>query len=222
MDIMTKRALQKLEAPVIRYKKRNWGGKAVWYFDFRNIRRYPTPMIALNAGVKPKYTDPEEAQKKIDEYFQSCMGPLIDRKGEIVYDDAGNIVYVQIKPHTLTGLARYMGLFTSNFNDYCSGRYDNPAEDNPENLFSTVFSRAKQQIEEYAETRLYDKDGQKGAQFVLSSVFDWKTHKEKLDDKNAEFRRWKEYKELELKYELLEGGEDSDLEIRIVRKNKDD
>jgi hypothetical protein len=222
MDVCAQRALQKLESPVIRYKKRERDGKTIWYFDFRNIRHWPAPMIALNAGVKPKYTDPDLAKQKIEEYFRSCMGPLIDRKGEVVYGDDGKVVYVQVKPYTLTGLSRYMGLFTTNFKDYCSGKYDNPAEDNPENLFSTIFCRARQAVEEYAESRLYDRDGQRGAQYILSAKFDWATHKERLDDKNAEFRRWKEYKELELKYELLDGGEDSDVEIHIVRKTKDD
>jgi len=45
-------------------------------------------------------------------------------------------------------------------------------QDRPE--FNDAITRAKMRIEEYAETRLYDKNGCNGAKFTLSNNFGWK------------------------------------------------
>jgi len=45
--------------------------------------------------------------------------------------------------------------------------------------FADTVTRLKMQIEEYAEERLFDKDGQRGAEFSLKYNFRWAQEAEK-------------------------------------------
>lgn len=111
-----------------------------------------------------KYKTVAELQEAIDQYFEQCKGqPLLDDEGEPFLDKRGNPIIVGMKPPTVTGLALALG-FTSRkaLLDY-QGRA----------AFCNTITRAKSRCEEYAEGRLYDRDGSKGAQFSLSCNFGW-------------------------------------------------
>lgn len=111
-----------------------------------------------------KYKTVAELQKAIDQYFEDCEGkPLLDDEGEPYIDKRGNPLIVGRKPPTVTGLALALG-FTSRKSllDY-QGRKE----------FCNTITRAKSRCEEYAEERLYDRDGSKGAQFSLAYNFGW-------------------------------------------------
>ena len=117
----------------------------------------------MPAGRPLIYTSVEELQIKIDEYFNSRKAPLLDSKSRPVLDENENIIMADIKPCTVTGLALYLGF---------SGRqalinYQEREE------FMDAITRAKSRIEEYAEERLYDKDGCNGAKFSLANNFGW-------------------------------------------------
>lgn len=111
-----------------------------------------------------KYKTVAELQSAIDQYFVECEGkPLLDDEGEPYVGKNGSPIMVGRKPPTVTGLALALG-FTGRKQllDY-QGRA----------AFCNTITRAKSRCEEYAETRLYDRDGSKGAQFSLSHNFGW-------------------------------------------------
>lgn len=114
------------------------------------------------AGRPPKYDSPEQMQDLIDAYFSDCEGyTLKDGDGEIVFDKHGHPVIVGAKPPTITGLALALG-FSSR---QALLNYEAKRQ------FVDTVTRAKSRVEEYAETRLFDKDGAAGAKFSLANNF---------------------------------------------------
>ncbi len=118
-------------------------------------------------GAPPKYESPEEMQKKIDAYFESCKGHVLEfedpETGEKapIYDKSGQPVIVDVKPPTITGLALALG-FTSR-----QALLNYQAKKD----FIDTVTRAKSRVEEYTETRLFDRDGVNGAKFSLANNF---------------------------------------------------
>ena len=129
------------------------------------------------AGRKLKYKTPEEMQAAIDAYFKSCEGhPLLDDEGFPLTDRNGNPYIVDQRPLTVTGLALALGFATrQSLLDYeGKGKYQ------------YIIQQAKLRIENYAEMRLYDKEGANGAKFNLQNNFRrWDADKPGSDDKKA-------------------------------------
>jgi hypothetical protein len=127
-------------------------------------------------GRPPIYEDTpeavEEMQRRADKYFEDCDGkPLLDPDGQPMIDKYGNQILVGVKPYTITGLALALGFNSrSTFLDY-----------QEKSRFSDTITRAKAKVEQYAEERLFDKDGANGAKFSLAN----------------NFKRWKEKQEIE-------------------------
>ena len=116
-------------------------------------------------GCPRKYQSVKQMQKAIDAYFESCKGePFIGVDGQPLLDKCGNVVMIGQKPPTITGLALALG-FTGR-----QALIDYQAR--PE--FTDTVTRAKSMCEEYAEARLYDRDGANGAKFSLSCNFGWR------------------------------------------------
>lgn len=114
-------------------------------------------------GKPPRYKDAEEIQKLIDEYFKECAGiPYTDENGQPLTTEKGAVIYkTPPKPPTVTGLALALG-----FNSRQSLlNYQEKQE------FLDTITRAKSRVEEYAEERLFDKDGANGAKFSLANNF---------------------------------------------------
>jgi len=103
-------------------------------------------------GCHPFYDSADKMQEQIDLYF--------DKQDELR------------KPYTHSGLAYFLG-FESRQSLYDYGK---------KKKFSYIITRAKLRLEEYAETRLFDHNGNKGAEFTLRCNYGWK--EEKDDDKN--------------------------------------
>lgn len=119
----------------------------------------------------------------IEEYFKDCEGHVLtDSSGKTVYDKGGEPVIVGAHPPTVTGLALALGFKTRQSLLNYQARSDK---------FNDIITVAKSRCEEYAERRLYDRDGVNGAKFSLTN----------------NFKGWRE-KPLE--------DEDTDTEIRIV------
>lgn len=114
-------------------------------------------------GRPPKFKTKEEMQEKIDAYFESCEGELLlDEAGNPVCAPKVGLVYIKPpKPPTVTGLALALG-FASRQSLL---EYQGKAE------FADTVTRAKSRIEEYAEARLFDRDGVNGAKFSLINNF---------------------------------------------------
>ena len=124
-----------------------------------------------------KFPTPEAMQEAIDKYFADCEGhPLTDDNGQVVLNKYGEPVYIGVKPLTVTGLALALGLSSRQaLLDY-QGR----------GKYREIVQAAKLRIENYAETRLYDKDGWNGARFNLQNNFKkWDADKSASDDKKA-------------------------------------
>jgi hypothetical protein len=116
------------------------------------------------AGRPLKYKTAEELQTAIDQYFKDCEGkPLTDDEGTVMLDKHGMPVIIGQHPPTITGLALAIG-FTSRkaLLDY-QGRKE----------FCNTITQAKARVEEYAESRLFDRDGSNGAKFSLQYNFKW-------------------------------------------------
>ena len=125
-------------------------------------------------GRPPKWTDPTALAAKIEEYFELCKGvPYIKEDGEALLDKNGDVVLVDKHPPTMSGLALHLG-FTDRKQllDYKA---------RPQ--FTDVIKGAKLRIERYAEERLFDRDGARGAEFSLKYNFKWA--QEEQDAKNA-------------------------------------
>lgn len=128
-----------------------------------------------NIGRPPKYKNVEEIEDKIEQYFAICEGePLLDDEGNQVVNKYGYPCWIKPpKPPTVTGLALALG-FTTRLSLL---NYQGKKE------FMNTITRAKTKIEEYAESRLFDRDGSNGAQFSLRNNFKgWNGEQEKSQD----------------------------------------
>ena len=123
-------------------------------------------------GRPATYKTVEEMQSRIDAYFNSCYGEYItDDEGNLMTDKQGYPVMTKPRPLTITGLALALGF---------SGRQALlNYEDKPK--FMDTIKRAKSRIEQYAEERLFDKDGVNGAKFNLSNNFKGWSEKQQID-----------------------------------------
>lgn len=115
-----------------------------------------------NVGMTPMYTSVEEIESKIEQYFEDCKGyPLTDKKGKQVFNKFGSPIFIDVHPPTITGLALALG-FTSR-----QALLNYQAKPK----FVDTITRAKARVEQYAEERLFDRDGSNGAQFSLRNNF---------------------------------------------------
>lgn len=129
-------------------------------------------MAENKGGRPPKYKSVEEIQEKIDAYFEDCKGKILrDAEGNPVTDKYGNVIMYDVRPLTITGLALALGFNTRlSLLNY---------QAKPE--FMNTITRAKAYIEQYAEERLYDKDGANGAKFSLANNFDGWREKQQIE-----------------------------------------
>lgn len=116
-------------------------------------------------GRPPVFESKEELEKKIEEFFKSCEGSVLeDETGKPVLDKYGNVIKIDERPETVTGLALALGFKSrQSLIDY-QGKAE----------FSDTITRAKLRCERYAEERLFDRDSTNGARFSLQVNFGWK------------------------------------------------
>lgn len=115
------------------------------------------------AGRPPKYKNREEMEGLIEAYFEECEGvPFFDADGKPIQTDKGCILYQKSpKPPTVTGLALALGFNSRQALLNYQGKQE----------FNDTITRAKSCVEEYAERRLFDRDGVQGAKFSLVNNF---------------------------------------------------
>lgn len=125
----------------------------------------------MGAGGRPrKWTNPKKMEEAIEEYFTKCEGTLLvdAATGQPILTKAGQPIYMNSKPPTVTGLTLYLGFAaTQSLFDY-----------GKDERFSAIISRAKLRIESYLEERLMDRDGQRGAEFNLRCNYGWTDKRE--------------------------------------------
>lgn len=216
------------KTPVIRYRIDDDRHLTL---DLRGIRNPHNPFqgrMNPSQGGERKFLTPEHLQSMVNEYFESCRGPTFDKDGNLLRDDNGNLIKVQVRPFTLSGLALHLGLSTETLRKYKTGQLDTildemRAETEDYLTFSRVILRAKQVIEAYAEGRLYDRDGSNGARFVLDCCYGWVSRKEQSDIDKARNESQLKREEFEFKKKLVEDAdEDDEFTINIVRGRKND
>ena len=114
---------------------------------------------------------PCELAKLADAYFEDCRGLLkTGEDGVALLSSKGEVMWkTPPRPCTLAGLALALGFDSRAAMTRCS----------EDKAYAGVIARAVTRVEEYAETRLYDREGLTGAKFVLSSAFaGWTESKE--------------------------------------------
>lgn len=185
--------------------------------------------FARCVGRRRTYETAEELKKACDSYFKAQECYIYDKWGQPIKDPMTGKYVKSTKPLTISGLARYIGVGTATLK-----RYKAIAESGTVPYeFAEVVMEALQKIEEYAERRMYDKDGQRGGQFVLQAGFSWQTRKEqsetlqnKTENKIALAKLKMAQEEHEIKMKMLqaglEGTEDNDIKITITRATKED
>lgn len=174
-----------------------------------------------------KYKKPIELYVRCEDYFNSKKYVLTNKYGVPKTDpETGEYIYGTM-PLTMSGLARHLGVTTSTLNSYekLAEQGGIPYE------FKEILTEAKQRIEEYAETRLYDKDGNKGAEFALSKLFKWRSKLEESMiiknqvDAEVQKEKWKKTAErMELENKILrnslEDNEDGTIQVVIEKAQK--
>lgn len=126
-------------------------------------------------GRPLKYETPEEMQEAIDKYFDSCFKPVrVFIKDTNKYinltDENGDEIKEQYKPFTMSGLAYALGMSRQALLNYSERE-----------KFVDTITRAKQKCEIYAEERLFDRDGNRGAMFSLANNFKGWVDKQQID-----------------------------------------
>lgn len=125
-----------------------------------------------------KYKTVAELDAAIEEYFESCKGePALDDDGNAITDKHGKPIIIGAKPPTVTGLALALGFTTRQSLLNYQGRRQ----------FLDTITRAKSRCEEYAESRLYDRDGARGAEFSLKYNFRWEEQQSSGETQNDGF-----------------------------------
>ncbi|MCI1951780.1 MAG: DNA-packaging protein [Clostridiales bacterium] len=124
-----------------------------------------------SVGRPRKYKSAAEMQEAIDQYFDKCEGnPLLDDDGKAILNKWGHPIILDRRPPTVTGLALALGFNSRQALLNYQAR---------SKAFNDTLTRAKSRCEEYAEARLYDKDGSNGAKFSLANNFKgWSDHPE--------------------------------------------
>lgn len=166
-----------------------------------------------------RYKDPEQLRKGIEKYFKSCIGVRYYR-GQIMLDEHGEPLKGQVQPYTLSGLARFLHISTQTLNDYEAKA--NAGLIPPE--YAEIIWDARMRIQEYAEKRLYDREGSSGARFVLETSFGWMTDKDRQEIEMHKKRIQLARDKLNFVKQQAEEGKltDKELTVNILRAGNDD
>lgn len=143
---------------------------------------YTPKEVKITGKTNPlQYKSAKEMSAAIEEYFKDCEGHVLtDSSGKTVYDKNGEPVIVGTHPPTVTGLALALGFKTRQSLLNYQARSDK---------FNDVITVAKSRCEEYAERRLYDRDGVNGAKFSLTNNFKgWREKPPEDEDTDTEIR----------------------------------
>jgi len=121
-------------------------------------------------GRKPKYTDPKELAKKIDEYFEEC-------KGEVLLNNEGNPVlykgvpvYTDRKVPSVAGLALACGFTYRQSLDWYLRDATEEDKENPESFYS-IIKAAKLRIEVANVDASMNRESFQGARIQLLSNY---------------------------------------------------
>jgi hypothetical protein len=133
--------------------------------------------MMARTGRPLKFKSVKQLEKKIDEYFESCMEEQwyqdLEGNWKPVLDRNGNVVKKQVKPFTITGLASFLGTNRQTLLNY----------EERDEFFDTI-NKAKTKIEAYAEESLWSPKIAPGVIFNLKNNFGW-VDKQEVDQNVA-------------------------------------
>ena len=204
---------------VLNYK----GNPRMVYIDFRCIHKDSYGTINYGARKRIKWASPEQLQKKIDEYFESCMGYVYDyRTQQPLYDAEGRPRREQTQPYTTTGLARALGVDRHTLICWSEDQLNAlgvPTDEDYEGpTYGEIVREAREKVQEFCEKKLFERDGFNGGKFVLDCAFNWVGRRELAEIEKM--RRELEIKERELdlreKQLDLAAAEDEEQPINIT------
>ena len=110
-----------------------------------------------------KYETEEELQEVINEYFRSCMKPVLNVRQEPVKDPiSGDYIFELVRPFTMSGLAEALDMDRKTLLNYS----------NNEQFFHTI-ECARRRVERFTEEKLFEKETCNGSKFSLSNNFGW-------------------------------------------------
>lgn len=121
-------------------------------------------VIFMHAGGRPrKYTNVDELENKINEYFEWC-----DEQTRETFDNKGNM-RIGYKPYTVSGLCLYLDIHTDTLLDY--------EKNDPK--FSLTIKMAKKKVENWIEEHALMRDvDNTSAIFNLKNNFGWRDKQE--------------------------------------------
>lgn len=107
---------------------------------------------------KLAFTDPEELEARIEEYFESRWATRTIK--QIVQGQAQTWEEEYMRPPTMAGLARHLGVVRATLWQYAH-------RDSTADLFKPVITRALNRMAEFAEEATYTREGHQGGRFAL-------------------------------------------------------
>lgn len=127
-------------------------------------------IVKKNPVGRPlKFKTNKLLEEAVQDYFDYCDNRMVS----VYVKDLGDSIQVaNPAPYTMTGLARALGLSRQALMEY-SGREQ----------FGDTIRRARQRVEEYAETMLYEGKNATGVIFNLKNNFGW-VDKSEVDQKH--------------------------------------
>ena len=102
-----------------------------------------------------------EIKKRVEEYFRSRLAPVMDKNGNVLTDEKGEIIKKVSLPYTVTGLALAVGV---------ESREELFKFEDPE--INRFLKMSVMRVEEYAEERLFSKEAFSGVKLFLAVNFD--------------------------------------------------
>lgn len=187
------------------------------YTDSRITRHSPYVAYQLSAilGPRRQFGTPQQLRSHVEDYFSSRVGVKLSRAGVPIIDPmTGRPVLTVVRPYTLSGLARHLGVTTAALKQY---RFNSIRRGIPDE-FLPILDDARQRIEEFMEEKLYDGEGSRGAQFGLGAAFGWESPKERVERQTTKIRTAMAREEHRLKMEQMARGDaDSGFTITVVR-----
>lgn len=118
-----------------------------------------------NKGGRPlKFKSRQELEEKIDEYFEGCFEPALDKYGEVIrHPKTGEVMMRQVKPFTMAGLASFLGIDRKTLLNYSK-----------DDRFFPAVKKARDKVEAYVEEQLFRPQIAAGVIFNLKNNFKWK------------------------------------------------
>ena len=115
-------------------------------------------------GRKPLYSDPEALEARMEAYFADCEGvEAVDADGAPILYHGAPAWRRAPKPQGWAGMCVFLGFSSKSAMIELAKK---PG-------FDEVVARARLRLEAYAERRLFDRDGQRGAEFSLRCNYGW-------------------------------------------------